>query len=133
MSEPPVPPTGPPPGLPPPPGGQPPYPWQPGKPPGMSSRGRFWLGVALSVPVLIGVLVLVLFVGTLATSLTSDPDLQGVLVLVALVAVLAAWVALVVVPRTRMVALGAAAGAAVVAVVLGGVCVALIAAVSGSV
>jgi hypothetical protein len=99
----------------------------------MSSRGRFWLGVALSVPVLIGVLVLVLFVGTLATSLTPDPDLQGVLVLVALVAVLAAWVALVVVPRTRMVALGAAAGAAVVAVVLGGVCVALIAAVSGSV
>ena len=129
MSEPPVPP----PALPPPgPGGQPPHPWRPPQPPGMSPRGKFWLGVALSVPVLFGVLFVVLFVGTFATTVTEDPDTQGVLVAVAVIAVLAAWVALVVFPRTRMVALGAAAGAAVVTVVLGGACVALIAAVSGT-
>jgi hypothetical protein len=142
MSEPPVTPPGPPPGLPPGlppgrppsgPGGQAPYPWQPPQPPGMSPRGKFWLGVALAVPVLLGCLFLVLLVGTLATSISEDPDTQGILVGAALVAVLAAWVALVAVRRTRMVALGAAAGAAVVTVVLGGACVALIAAVSGTV
>lgn len=99
----------------------------------MSARGKFWLGVALAVPVLIGVLFLVLLVGTVATSVTADPDTQGVLVGGAVVAVLAVWVALVAGRRTRMVALGAAAGAAVVTVVLGGACVALIAAVSGNV
>ena len=134
MSEPPVPPTGGPAGLPPPgSGGQPPSPWQPPRPPGMSPRGKFWLGVALAVPVVIGLLFLVLLVGTLATSVTEDPDTQGILVGVAVVAVLAAWVALVAVRRTRMVALGVAAGAAVVTVVLGGACVALIAAMSGTV
>jgi hypothetical protein len=99
----------------------------------MSPRGKFWLGAALAVPVLVGVLVLVLTVGTLATSITEDPDVQGLLVLLSVIAVLAGWIALVAVRRTRMVALGAAAGAAVVTVVLGGACVALIAAVSGSV
>jgi len=49
------------------------------------------------------------------------------------ITVLAAWIALVAVRRTRMVALGATAGAAVVTVVLGGACVALMAAVSDSV
>lgn len=135
MSTPPSPPP-PPPGLPPgpppgPPGPPAPYgaPPPPGPRPGLSNKALFWIGVAVGVfgaPALaIGLLVLLASVS--GSSGGPNTALQ-VLVVLAPVALLAAAL---VARRTRWVALGALAGGAVVLIVLGGACVALLSSLSG--
>jgi hypothetical protein len=99
----------------------------------MSGRAKFWLGAALAIPAVIAAVTLFATATTVATSLTEDTTTQGAVAIACLVVLLGCWVALVVVERTRMVALGILAGTAIVTVVLGGACVALIAAVNGTV
>ncbi|MGG5257146.1 hypothetical protein [Phycicoccus avicenniae] len=124
---PPPPPPGPPPGLPPgPPGPSAPYgaPPPPGPRRGMSNKGLFWIGVVVGVfgaPALaIGLLVLLAVVSGSSDGPSVALQLLVVFVPVALVA------AALVYRRSRWVALGALAGGAVVLIVLGGACIALI-------
>lgn len=140
MSQPPVPPhDAPPPDQPPGGGvgpyGPPPGPVGPYRPPssGMSKRGKFWLGAVLAIPAVIAAVTLFAMATTVVTSLTENTAAQGAVAIGCLVVLLGCWITLVVIERTRMIALGILAGTAIVTVVLGGACVALIAAVNGTV
>jgi hypothetical protein len=124
------PPQGPPPQGPPP--GFSPYPYQPQKPPGMSNRARFWIGVALAIPVL----VLAGTVNGIAGAIGSavDPNtgsMTGVLVVIVDLLMFVGLVVAIVMPRTRYFALGVLAGVAILFVLLAGACVLLLAGLSG--
>ena len=129
------PPQGPPPQGPPPqgsPSGFSPYPYQPQKPPGMSNRARFWIGVALAIPVL----VLAGTVNGIAGAIGSavDPNtgsMTGVLVVIVDLLMFVGLVVAIVMPRTRYFALGVLAGVAILFVLLAGACVLLLAGLSG--
>ncbi|QIM20880.1 hypothetical protein G7075_06605 [Phycicoccus sp. HDW14] len=90
---------------------------------------KFWIGVAVGV---FGAPVLVVGGLLLLATLTSGPDAPGTAVAWVAGAVLVALVvAGLVVRATRWVVLGAVAGGAVVVIVLGGACVALIRGLGG--
>lgn len=114
---------------------QPPSPY--GAPPpvppptGMSNRAKFWLGFALAVPVFIAVQVLFGVVFTALSAVDAPAPVLGVSGVLEAVLLLGALVALVIIQRTRWVALGLLAGAAAVVIVLGGACIVLITALGG--
>ena len=144
MSQPPSP-YGGPPGPPGPPYGGPPYggppgpyppqqqPGQPnGQPSGMSNKAKFWIGVALALPV---VLLGSIISGGPRPSSTASAGTPTPLAAVAFVVglgELAALVAAIVLARTRWFAIGVIAGVAVLFVLAAGACVVLIVGLTSS-
>ena len=123
--QPPPPPSGPP---------GPPGPWSgppPGaRPPGLSNTARFWIGFPVGLVVgPVAVIGLFLVLVGLASTATSGESV-ALFSVVGLV-VLGLLVAGLVVRVTRWFVLGAVAGFAVAAIVLGGACVAIIQSLGG--
>ena len=119
-------------------GPQGPYGPLPGQPPGAPppaprrNKGKFWLGVVLSLPAL---LVVAFFFGGVVSAVDAagaPAELTSLAGLVAGLLVLTGVVALIVVERTRWIGVGLIAGAAIWAIVAAGACIALLVAVSNS-
>lgn len=103
-------------------GGQPPYPAHPtapyGGPPPRGDRWKIWVGVALAIPALMATAMLVGVAGAI--------DNSGALSGIVGIACLVAPIVLLFFPATRKIALGLLIGYAVIVIVLGGACVALL-------
>ncbi len=125
-------PYGQPPGLPPgqPPGGPVgPSAGGPGRPPrrGPSNVARFWIGVALCLPVLFVAGALQAVPSIIADSLSLPPEVGQFSTLGLDLALFAAFIAGLVVEKTRFIVLGIMAGIAVLFVVAAGACILLLA------
>jgi hypothetical protein len=121
---------------PPPPYGGPPMPYLPGgreSRSGMSNKAKFWIGVALAIPALIVSGIITSAGAALVDFVGGDPALGATLSTVLGLLVLAGFIAMVVHPRTRWLALGIMAGTAVLFILFAGACVALIVAYSNGV
>ncbi|MEO7943468.1 MAG: hypothetical protein ABIR34_08720 [Marmoricola sp.] len=119
-----------------PPGDYPPgnYPLQgPGQPPGgMSNKAKFWIGVALAIPGMV-VAGVISGAGTaVVDGLGGDPGLGAVVSGLIGLLLLAGFIAMIVFPRTRWIALGMLAGAAILFILAAGACVVLIVALNNS-
>ena len=114
-------------------GGPPgPYP-PPERPPGMSNKAKFWLGVLLTIPAII-VGSVITGVGSAAVdAVNGDPAIGAAVSSLLGLLILAAYIAMIVIPKTRWFALGILAGTAVLFILAAGACVALIVAYSNSV
>ncbi len=126
---PPTPPYGGPPG---------PYPQGPSGPPlgpppgGMSNKAKFWIGVALTVPVMI-VSSLVTGAGSAAVDAAGgDPGVGAALSGLLALTMLGLFVAACVVQRTRWFALGILAGTGILLILAAGACVVLLVALTQS-
>jgi hypothetical protein len=97
----------------------------------MSNKAKFWIGVVLALPALVVSAVLVGMVSSISGP-NGDSTLGGVLSMVVAASLLVGYVALIVLPRTRWVALGMLAGSAILLILAAGACVALLAAYSTS-
>jgi len=103
-------------------GGQPPYPPPPGPygaPPPRGDRWKIWMGIALAIPALMATAAVVALAGAI--------DNSGALSGVVGIACLVAPIVLLFFPATRKIALGVIIGYAVIVILLGGACVALLA------
>ena len=103
-------------------GGQPPYPSHPpgpyGAPPSRGDRWKIWVGVALAIPAL-----MVTFgLAAVGGAIDNSGALSGLLGIAGLIAP----IVLLFVPATRKIALGLLIGYAVIVILLGGACVALL-------
>lgn len=125
-------PPGRPPGLPP---GQPPRgpvgpsaggPWRPPRR-GPSNVARFWIGVALCLPVLFVAGALQAIPSVVADSLSLPPEVGQFATLGLDLALFAAFITGLVVERTRFIVLGILAGTAAMFVVAAGACILLLA------
>jgi hypothetical protein len=103
-------------------GGQPPYPaYPPGPydaPPPRSDRWKIWVGIALAIPALMATAAVVALAGAI--------DNSGALSGLVGIACLVAPIVLLFFPATRKIALGLLIGYAVIVILLGGACVALL-------
>jgi hypothetical protein len=98
----------------------------------MSNKAKFWLGVALALPAMIVGPVIVGAAVNLGQVVSADGPLSGILGGVASLLLLAGFIALIVVGRTRWIGLGMLAGIAVLLILAAGACIVLIAALSNS-
>jgi hypothetical protein len=99
----------------------------------MSNKAKFWVGVVLALPALILGPVIVGVAVNLGQVLSADGPLSGILGGLASLLLLAGFIALIVIERTRWLGLGMLAGIAVLLILAAGACIVLIAAISGSV
>ena len=124
---------------PPPYGGPPqsPYGGPPGPPPepapGMSNKAKFWIGVLLTIPAIIVGSVITGAGSALVDAVNGDPAIGAAVSSVLGLLIFAAYIAAIVIPKTRWFALGILAGTAVLFILAAGACVALIVAYSNSV
>lgn len=120
-------PGGQPPGLPP---GQPPVrpPGEPWKPPrrGRSNVFKFWMGVLLCLPVLFVAVALQAIPRAVGDALSLPPEVGQFSTLGLDLGLFAAFIAGLVVEKTRFIVLGVLAGIAVLFVIAAGACVLLI-------
>ena len=124
---------------PPPYGGPPqsPYGGPPGPPPepapGLSNKAKFWIGVLLTIPVIV-VGSLITGAGSAAVdAVNGDPAIGAAVSSLLGLLIFAAYIAMIVIPKTRWFALGILAGTAVLFILAAGACVALLVAYSNSV
>jgi hypothetical protein len=105
-----------------------PYGGPPGQPPpsGMSNKAKFWIGVVLALPAIFAGPALVAVAVNLGQVISADGPLSGILGGLASILLLAGFIALVVIERTRWVALGILAGIAALFVIAAGACVFLL-------
>jgi uncharacterized membrane protein len=92
----------------------------------MSNKAKFWIGVALALPVLILSGIISGAASAVVDGISSDSNAAAAVAFVVGLGELAAVVAAVVFARTRWVAIGVIAGVAVLFVLAAGVCVVLI-------
>jgi hypothetical protein len=113
----------------------PPYGLPPGEPPAHrpSHKGRFWLGVVLAIPAIILGPLLIGVAVSLGDALAWGSALPGVLGGLVALLLLAGFIALVAIERTRWIGLGMLAGFAGLFILGAGACVALIVAYNNSV
>jgi hypothetical protein len=109
-------------------------PYPPPEPaPGMSNKAKFWVGVLLAVPAII-VGSVITGVGSAAVdAVNGDPAVGAAVSSLLGLLILAAYIAMIVIRKTRWFALGILAGTAVLLILAAGACVALIVAYSNSV
>ena len=106
--------------------GQPPRePWQPPRR-GRSNVAKFWIGVALCLPVLFVTGALQAIPSAIASSLSLPPELGQFSTLGLDLALFGAFITGLVVEKTRFIVLGILAGIAVLFVVAAGACVLLL-------
>ena len=105
----------------------------PGAPPpgGMSNKAKFWIGAVLALPAMVASAVL-MGLGASVPGPNGDSSLGAVLSMIIGVILLVGYVTLIVLPRTRWLALGMLAGGAVVLILAAGACIALLVALSNS-
>ena len=114
--------------------GGPPGPYQPPEPaPGMSNKAKFWIGVLLTIPAIIVGSVITGAGTALVDAVNGDPAIGAAVSSLLGLLILAAYIAMIVIPKTRWFALGILAGTAVLLILAAGACVALIVAYSNSV
>ncbi len=133
MSQQPPPPYGGPPS--PPYGGPPgPYPQGPGEAPrdGMSKKAKFWVGVALTIPVIVISGILSGGGSAVAEGLGGDPSAGAAIAGVISLLLFALFVAALVVEKTRWFAIGILAGTATLLILFAGACIVLIIGLSQS-
>ena len=114
---------------PPPYGGPPgPYPQGPVDQPrdGMSNKAKFWIGVALTIPVMILSSIVAGGASALIEGVGGDPSVGAAVSGVLSLLMLALFVAAIVVEKTRWFALGVLAGGAVLLILFAGACIVLI-------
>jgi uncharacterized membrane protein YhaH (DUF805 family) len=116
-----------------PPPGWSPYPQQPPKPSGMSNTAKFWIGVLLTLPVVIVGGIVIGILSGIGSALDDSGTASGILGTVAGFGELIALVLALVLARTRWFALGVIAGVAVLTVLAAGACVVLLVAFSNSI
>jgi hypothetical protein len=92
----------------------------------MSNKAKFWIGVALSIPALIVGGLLTGGGSAAATALGADPQAGAIVSSVLGLLVFAAFIAAVVIERTRWFAIGIMAGTAVLFILAAGACVVLL-------
>ncbi len=98
----------------------------------MSNKAKFWLGVALALPALI-LAGIISGAGTaVVDGLGGDPSVGAFVSGVIALALLVGLVLMIVLERTRYLALGMLAGTAILFVLVAGACVALLVAYSNS-
>lgn len=130
--QPPRPPHGGPPGEPP---GYPPvaYPQPQGQPSGgISNKAKFWIGVALAIPVLIVGSIVSGSGSAVVTGLGGAPEAGAIVSSVLGLLMLGGFIAAIVFERTRWFAIGILAGLAVLLILLAGACIVLLVALSKS-
>ena len=114
--------------------GGPPGTYQPPEPaPGMSNKAKFWIGVLLTIPAIIVGSVITGAGTALVDAVNGDPAIGAAVSSVLGLLIFAAYIAAIVIPKTRWFALGILAGTAVLFILAAGACVALIVAYSNSV
>lgn len=120
---------------PPPPWGTPP-PFPPGPPPpqpsGLSNKVKFWIGVPLAVPAMFATGMLMSLADTLLDGAAPTSSADGLVVLLVGLVLLAGFITLIVVERTRWFAIGMLAGGAAALILAAGACLVLLASLSGS-
>lgn len=127
--QPPPPPYGDPPG---PPYGAAPGPYPQDQPrSGISNKAKFWIGVALTIPAIIVSGLITGAAAAIVEALNGDPAVEATVSSVVALLVLVGYVAMIVLPRTRWIALGILAGTAVLFILAAGACVALLVTYSG--
>ena len=99
---------------------------------GMSNKAKFWIGVALSLPAMVVAGIVTGGGSALADALGADPQVGGIVSTVLGLLLLAAFVAAIVLDRTRWFALGILAGGAVLFILAAGACIVLLVAFIGS-
>lgn len=106
----------------------PPFPQGPPPPPpaGLSNKAKFWIGVAVAIPAMIGSGVLTGVLTALADNGGNPGAASAVGGLVSLL-ILAGFITLIVLEKTRWVALGMLAGGAAALILAAGACLVLIA------
>ena len=111
-----------------------PYGMPPAHPPssGMSNKAKFWLGVVLAIPATIRGPVIVGVAVNIGQAISADGSLSGILGALASLLLLAAFITMAFFDRTRWIALGMLAGAAVLLILAAGACVLLIVGLSNS-
>ena len=114
--------------------GGPPGPYQPPEPaPGMSNKAKFWIGVLLTIPAIIVGSVITGAGSAAVDAVNGDPAVGAAVSSILGLLIFAAYIAMIVIPKTRWFALGILAGTAVLFILAAGACVALIVAYSNSV
>jgi len=114
--------------------GGPPGPYQPPEPaPGMSNKAKFWIGVVLTIPAIIAGSVITGVGSAAVNAVNGDPAIGAAVSSLLGLLIFAAYIAAIVIPKTRWFALGILAGTAVLLILAAGACVALIVAYSNSV
>jgi hypothetical protein len=101
--------------------------------PGMSNKAKFWIGVLLTIPAIIVGSVITGGGSAAVNALNGDPAIGAAVSSLLGLLILVAYIAAIVIPRTRWFALGILAGTAVLLIVAAGACVALLVAYSNSV
>jgi hypothetical protein len=98
----------------------------------MSNKAKFWIGVLLALPAVI-VAGMVLGAGAaLASAIDPGSGLVGSVQLLLSVLLLAGYVAMIVVEKTRWFAIGMLAGGALLAILAAGACIVLLVAITNS-
>ena len=114
--------------------GGPPGPYQqPGPGSGMSNKAKFWIGVLLTIPAIIVGSAITGAGSAAVNAVNGDPAIGATVSSVLGLLVLAGYIALIVIPKTRWFALGILAGTAVLLILAAGACVALLVSYSNSV
>ncbi len=114
--------------------GGPTGPYQPPEPrPGMSNKAKFWIGVLLTIPAIIVGSVITGAGSALVDAVNGDPAIGAAVSSLLGLLIFAAYIAAIVIPKTRWFALGILAGTAVLFILAAGACVALLVAYSNSV
>jgi hypothetical protein len=98
----------------------------------MSNKAKFWIGVALALPVVIVAGIISGAASALVDGISGSSDAGAAVAFVVGLGELAALVAAIVFARTRWFALGVIAGVAVLLILAAGACVVLIVAVTSS-
>ena len=98
----------------------------------MSNKAKFWIGVLLAIPAIVLGSVISGAGSAVVDAVNGDPAVGAAVSGVLGLLILAAFIAAIVIPRTRWFALGILAGTAVLFILAAGACVALIVAYSNS-
>lgn len=118
--------------LPPPPYG-PPYRAPYGRgPSGMSDKAKFWIGVAVALPAMAAAGAVIAGGTALADGVGGSSDLATFVSLALTLLLFAGFITMIVAERTRWIAIGMLAGAAIAFILAAGACVVLLAGFSNS-
>jgi hypothetical protein len=99
----------------------------------MSNKAKFWVGVLLAIPAIVVSSAITGAGSAAVNAVNGDPAVGAAVSSVLGLLVFAGYIAMIVIPKTRWIALGILAGTAVLFILAAGACVALLVAYSNSV
>lgn len=101
-------------------------------PSGMSNKAKFWIGVAVSLPAMAAAGFLVAAGTALADGVGGSSDLANLVSALLTLGVFGGYITMIVLEKTRWIALGMLAGAAAAFILAAGACIVLLAGISSS-